>query len=83
MNSVGLALDILGVLLIWIYELAPRKIKGVHDVETGKVVARDALRYFIDSDKKKVSRRFHNLSALGLVLIILGFLFQIYSNFLS
>lgn len=82
-NCLGLCLDITGVILIWIYELAPKKIAGVHDKETGKIIAKDFLKYFIENDKKKVNRRFNNMSGLGLALIILGFIFQIVGNFIK
>jgi len=66
-NSVGLGFDILGVILVWKYALPNRVQK--EDV------------WKTDPYEKK-EKNFNILDNIGIVLILLGFLYQLISNWL-
>lgn len=73
-NSFGLVLDIVGVVLIWLYGIPePISRRGAQYLTTG-------LR---DENEKKKAERFHTLSKVGIGLIVVGFVLQLASNFLS
>ena len=72
-NSVGLALDIGGVILLFIYGL-PEPIS-----ETG------AVHLIVETPSKEEAdkwKRYKKKSYLGLVLLVLGFSLQLVSNWL-
>ena len=73
-NSVGLVLDIAGVVLIWLYGLP-------------KSISREGHNYIImeshDEAEKVKAAKYDCLSKIGLSLIILGFAVQLASNFIS
>jgi hypothetical protein len=72
-NSVGLALDILGVLLVWCYGIPAE-------------VSRSGVVYVVtshpsDSDIAK-AKRFDRFATAAIALLVLGFGLQLVSNFL-
>lgn len=72
-NSFGLLLDIVGVVLIWRFGLPePISRSGAKYLVTGQT----------DEAEKAKAERFHNLSKIGLGLLIAGFALQLVSNFL-
>ena len=72
-NSFGLVLDIVGIVLIWLYGIPePISHRGAQYLTTG----------LTDEKEKKKAERFHALSKVGLELIIIGFVLQLASNFL-
>jgi hypothetical protein len=74
LNSIGLVLDIAGVVMIWFYGLPePLSLEGRTYLVTG----------LIDEKEKAKAQRFHRLSKIGLALILGGFLLQFVSNFLT
>ena len=72
-NSLGLALDVVGVILIWRYGLPE------HINRNG---AQHLLLEGADESEQKKAARYDLLSRLGLLLLILGFGLQALSNFL-
>ena len=76
-NSIGLALDILGVALVFFYALPPKgptKNKGLALLTPGSVSTLDDL-----------NRRYNRswlLSRVGFICLVAGFGLQIASNFL-
>ena len=68
LNSLGLLLDIVGVVLIFCFGLAPR--------------VRDVLEIGNAANEAKKETRYIWLSRLGLAFIVIGFGFQIISNHL-
>jgi len=71
-NSIGLGLDIIGVILIFFYGISPM-------IDTGGSTLLD-LGGRDETDIKK-AKKYKATSNLGLVLIISGFVAQIISNF--
>jgi hypothetical protein len=72
-NSIGLLLDIVGVVLIWWFGLLePISRSGAKYLITGQT----------DEKEKKKAERFHTLSKVGLGLVMFGFVLQLASNFL-
>lgn len=72
-NSFGLLLDIVGVMLIWRFGLPePILRSGAKYLITG----------MIDEKEKEKAEHFHTLSKVGLGLVIIGFVLQLVSNFL-
>ncbi len=73
LNSLGLIIDIIGVILIFCYGISP-----MLDVN-GSV-------YFVseqvDEDEKKKAMKYKSLSRLGLMMVIVGFILQLISNFI-
>ena len=73
LNSIGLGLDIIGAVLIFIYGLpAPVKRGGIKSLDLIE----------IDENEKRMALFYNRMSAAGLVLLITGFLLQLISNFL-
>lgn len=73
LNSIGLGLDIIGAVLIFIYGLpAPVKRGGIESLDLIK----------IDEDEKRKALFYDRMSAVGLGLLITGFSLQLISNFL-
>ena len=72
-NSVGLALDILGVILLFLYGLPE---------EISKTGARHLV--LEDEEKEEVEKwkRYKKKSYLGLALLVIGFSLQLVSNWL-
>ncbi len=68
-NSLGLILDIIGVLLVFIHSPILQSVTYMYSIERNEE--------FRKTDKKK-----NNRAKLGLILIIIGFLIQISSNFI-
>ena len=72
-NSVGLVLDIVGVVLIWRYGLP-------------EPISREGHNYIIleshDEAEKIKAAKYDRLSKIGLSLVILGFALQLASNFI-
>lgn len=69
LNSLGLLLDIAGAALLWLYGVpAPYTSDGTAIVET--------------PDKTGTAKRYIQRSHIGFFLIILGFIFQLLSNFM-
>jgi hypothetical protein len=72
-NTIGLILDIAGVVLVWRFGLPPR-------------VNRGGASYFMleetDQDELKREARYDRLSRAGLGLVVVGFAIQLLSNFL-
>jgi len=73
-NSIGLLLDIAGVVMVWRYGLP-------------ESLSREGAQYIIteqtDEAEKAKAARFDLLSKIGLALIVAGFAFQLLSNFLK
>ncbi len=74
LNSIGLILDIVGVVMIWRYGLGePLSREGKTYLITGQ----------IDESEKAKAKWFDRLSKTGLALILGGFLLQLVSNFVK
>jgi hypothetical protein len=73
-NSTGLVLDIIGVVIIWRYGLP-------------EPLSREGAVYIIaeqsDQAEKLKAARYDLLSKIGLVLVLGGFVFQLLSNFVT
>jgi hypothetical protein len=72
-NSIGLSLDIVGVLLLFFYGL-PSKFKKPPKLLLEGEITREARR-------KNADIKFW--SHLGLIFLIIGFIFQLLSNFIK
>jgi hypothetical protein len=73
-NSLGLVLDIVGAVLLWLYGIPePISRTGAQYLITGMT----------DEKTKQKAKRFHTLSKLGLGLLIVGFVLQLASNLLK
>jgi len=73
-NSFGLFLDIVGALLLFIFGLPPRiDPEGQTYLITGEV----------DEAECALARRYRSWSKVAVVLLILGFLGQLVSNYLN
>lgn len=74
-NTVGLALDMTGVVLIFFFGIAKILETGGHSLISfeGRT----------DKEELKRERRYKRFSKLGIILIFVGFLLQIVSNFLK
>lgn len=70
-SSIGLGLDIAGVVLVFIFGLSP------HITETGA----GFLVWGSDEAEKKKYRRYKRMGRIGLGLLIAGFSLQLTSNF--
>lgn len=69
LNSLGLLLDISGAVLLWLYGVpAPYTSDGTAIVEA--------------TDKTGNAKKYIQRSHIGFFLIILGFIFQLISNFM-
>ena len=71
-NTIGLFLDLIGVILIFIYSISP-------------MLDENGTTYMVGEqnnniEKKKV-KTYKCLSRIGLILILIGFMFQLISNF--
>ena len=75
-NSLGLALDIIGVILLFIFGLPSRFVTDGPP--------RELLSFGVDTDGveqwKKKWKRYDRWSRFGLVLLVVGFVLQIVSN---
>ena len=67
LNSVGLGLDILGVVVIWIFGIPNH-------------LAYKGVQIRIKEETRAKQERYRKISHLGLILLIAGFLFQLASN---
>ena len=73
-NSLGLLLDIAGVIMVWRYGLPDTLSReGAQYIVTGQT----------DQAEKAKAARFDVLSKVGLALIMGGFTLQLISNFLK
>lgn len=72
LNSIGLLLDIFGVIILWRYGL-PETInrKGYSYV----------IREEIDAEQIKKVKKYDSYSFIGICILITGFVLQIISNF--
>ena len=71
MNSIGLIIDIIGVILIFLYGISPMlDVKG-----TVFLVAEQE-----DEVEKKKAKKFQCISRFGLIMVIVGFFLQLTSN---
>lgn len=72
-NSVGLVMDILGAMLLWKYGLP-------------EAINRDGLDVITVSQVNEAevakAKKYDGWSKLGLALLIAGFIFQLFSNFI-
>jgi hypothetical protein len=72
-NSAGLVCDIVGVVIVWYYGLPSE-------------VSRSGANYLLleqpNDAEKALARHYDRLSRVGLILLILGFVLQLASNFL-
>lgn len=70
-NSIGLLLDIAGVIMVWRYGLP-------------EVVSREGAQYVVTGQTDKIEKakalKFDRLSKVGLCLIISGFALQLIGN---
>lgn len=77
LNTIGLALDIIGVLLVFRFGLAPDVPRSAPH---GMLIVNEP-----DEVEKRAAKakwaRYRSLSCLGLLLLILGFALQIVSNY--
>ena len=77
-NTIGLAFDIIGVILVFWFGLAPdvpREVSGSLFVVNGPT----------EAEREEVSAKwkyYRRLSYVGLFLLVLGFILQIVSNWL-
>ena len=73
-NSVGLILDVIGVILIWRFGLPPSvdKTGQIHITAAG-----------VDKEEIKKGKNYDRISRIGLMLLILGFGLQIVSNYVN
>lgn len=71
-NSIGLIFDIIGVLLLFKYGV-PSEINS-----TGSITL---ILEQVDQEEIKKWKKYNLWSKIGLLFIILGFAFQLYSNF--
>jgi hypothetical protein len=74
-NSIGLVLDIIGVVLLFRYGLPENLDRGGRPF----IIAANAP----DEAEIRKARHYDRMGQLGLVLLIAGFLFQLASNFLQ
>lgn len=72
LNSLGLVLDIAGVVLLFLFGLPPRVGRGGES---------HLLLEGVDEHELKRERRYNRLSLVGIVLVTLGFGLQLASNF--
>ena len=76
-NTIGLLLDVIGVILVFRFGLAPdvpREASGGFLVLNGPTEAQK-------EEARAKWRRYRYLSYLGLLLLVLGFILQIVSNY--
>jgi len=73
-NSIGLVIDIVGALILFRFGLAPKI-----DVE-GHV---HLILEQVDEGEIALAKRYKSSSSIGIILIGIGFLFQLISNFLN
>ena len=72
LNSIGLAMDIAGVILLYFFGLS-------------KNITREGAQYIYwggDEEEQQQWIRYRFLSRVGLILLVIGFSLQIVSNFL-
>ena len=74
-NSVGLLLDIAGVVLLFLFGL-PSKVQ-----ETPGAILMWGARGSEEEEERKKYEHYRRLSHMGLGLLVLGFLLQIISNY--
>ena len=72
LNCIGLTFDIIGVIMLFKYGLPSDVNKHGH----GFLILEQE-----DDDEKKKWKKYNFLSRMGLLLIIIGFIFQMCSNF--
>jgi uncharacterized membrane protein SpoIIM required for sporulation len=72
LNIVGLSFDIIGVILLFIFGLPPDVIRGGHQYYASLEV---------DKNEKRKAAIYDNISRVALILIIIGFIFQLLSGF--
>ena len=72
-NSIGLAMDIFGAILLWKYGL-PETLNrdGLEVITTSQV----------DESEVAKAKKYDCRSQLGLIFLITGFIFQLISNFI-
>jgi len=70
----GLILDLVGVVLIYLFGISPKlDIEGQTNRVTGE----------INNDESSKANNYKKLSNIGLIILFVGFLFQLLSNFLK
>lgn len=72
LNIIGLSLDIIGVIILFFFGLPPRINKG------GTI---NLILEQTDTKEDKKWKIYNFISNLGLILIIIGFSIQLYSNY--
>ena len=72
LNIIGLSLDIIGVIILFFFGLPPRIKKG------GTI---NLILEQTDNNEDKKWKIYDFISKLGLLLIIIGFSIQLYSNY--
>lgn len=77
MGAFGLALDIVGVALIYKFAVAPRL------SPTGATYLVLSGSDHVDQEEKEQYWRYSGLGTLGFVLVSVGFLLQIFSNLMQ
>lgn len=74
LNSIGLVLGMIGVGLVFFYGISP-------------MIDSDGAVFMIaeheDENEKKRAKKYNCLSRLGLILIFIGFVLQLSSNFIK
>jgi hypothetical protein len=73
-NSVGLVLDIIGAVMLWKYGLPEALNKKGHQY----LILED-----IDEAEKRTAASYERRSRAALLLLVLGFAFQLWSNWLK
>ena len=72
-NSLGLLLDVVGVILIWKFGLP----EDINRSGAGHLLLEGT-----DESERKRAARYDRLSKIGLTLLVSGFLLQLVSNFM-
>ena len=72
LNSVGLSLDIIGVIILFIYGLP----KNLNEEGNSFLILEET-----DRDEKQKWKTYNRISKFGLPIIIIGFTLQLISNF--
>ena len=74
LNSIGLVLGMIGVVLLFFYGISPM-------IDSDGTVFLAAEQE--DENEKKKAKKYNCFSRLGLILIFIGFILQLSSNFIK